>query len=100
MDGGGAGDRREPVGGFEVGDRSEEPFLWLYERLPEAGLYRSDAYPVYQWFPQDKHKVGKGKLVARGQWLVASGRTQPPCTSHWNLATGWTKGCIRCGGAS
>ena len=31
---------------FEVGDRSEGPFLRLYERLPEAGLYRSDAYAV------------------------------------------------------
>ena len=38
---------REGGGGrwvdFEVGDRSEDPFLRLYERLPEAGLYRSDA---------------------------------------------------------
>ena len=33
---------REAGGGrradFEMGDRSEEPFLRLYERLPEAGL--------------------------------------------------------------
>ena len=37
---------------FEVGDRSEAPFLRLYERLPEAGLYRSDAYAVdVGWFP-------------------------------------------------
>ena len=33
---------------FEAGDRSEAPFLRLYERLPEAELYRSDAYVVYQ----------------------------------------------------
>ena len=33
---------------FEVGDRSEGPLLRLYERLPEVGWYRSDAYPVYQ----------------------------------------------------
>ena len=32
---------------FEVRDRSEGPFLRLCERLPEAGLYRSDAYAVY-----------------------------------------------------
>ena len=48
---------------FEVGDRSEGPFLRLYERLPEAGLYRSDAYPVYRWFPPERHVVGKGGAV-------------------------------------
>lgn len=48
---------------FEVGDRSEKPLLRLYERLPEAGLYRSDAYSVYQWLPQDRHVVGKGGAV-------------------------------------
>ena len=49
---------------FEVGDRSEAPFLRLYERLPEAGLYRSDAYAVYVgWFPPNRHVVGKGSAV-------------------------------------
>ena len=49
---------------FEVGDHSETPFLRLYERLPEAGLYRSDAYAVYLgWFPPNRHVVGKGSAV-------------------------------------
>ena len=49
---------------FEVGDRSEAPFLRLYERLPEAGLYRSDAYAVYAgWLPPNRHVVGKGSAV-------------------------------------
>ena len=49
---------------FEVGDRSEGPFLRLYERLPEAGLYRSDAYAVYQgWLPPERHAVEKGSAV-------------------------------------
>ena len=49
---------------FEVGDRSEAPFLRLYERLPEAALYRSDAYAVYQgWLPPERHAVGKGSAV-------------------------------------
>ena len=49
---------------FEVGDRSAAPFLRLYERLPEAGLYRSDAYGVRQgWFPPRRHVVGKGSAV-------------------------------------
>ena len=49
---------------FEVGDRSESPFLRLYERLPEAGLYRSNAYRVYQgWLPPERHSVGKGSAV-------------------------------------
>ena len=49
---------------FEVGDRSETPFMRLYARLPEAGLYRSDAYAVYLgWFPPNRHVVGKGSAV-------------------------------------
>ena len=49
---------------FEVGDRSEGPFLRLYARLPEAGLYRSDAYSVYLgWFPPERHVIGKGGAV-------------------------------------
>ena len=49
---------------FEAGDRSEGPFLRLYERLPEAGLYRSDAYPVYAgWLPPGRHAVGKSGAV-------------------------------------
>ena len=37
---------------FELGDRSEETFLRLYGRLPEAELYRSDHYWVYHWLPR------------------------------------------------
>ena len=49
---------------FEVGDRSEAPFLRLYERLPEAGLYRRDAYPVYLgWLPN-----------RTGTWWARAGR--------------------------
>ena len=48
---------------FEVGDRSETPFLRLREWLPEAELYRSGAYPVYQWFPPERHVTGKGSEV-------------------------------------
>ena len=48
---------------FEVGDRSEATFLRLYERLPEAALYRTDDYRVYGWLPADRHEVGKGGAV-------------------------------------
>jgi insertion element IS1 protein InsB len=54
---------------FEVGDRSEETFLRLYGRLPEAGLYRSDAYQGYDWLPADRHEVGKGGAVNRNEGL-------------------------------
>ena len=30
-------------------------FLRLYERLPEARLYRTDSYRVYGWLPADRH---------------------------------------------
>ena len=57
---------------FEVGDRSEAPFLRLYERLPEAGLYRSDAYAAYvAWFPPNRHVVGKGSAVNWNEGLHA-----------------------------
>ena len=36
---------------FEIGNRSAETFLRLYERLPEVALYRTDAYRVYGWLP-------------------------------------------------
>ena len=39
-------------------------FLRLHEGLPEAGLYRSDAYAVYlEWFPPNRHAMGKGGEV-------------------------------------
>ena len=41
-----------------------QPAQRLYERLPEAGLYRSDAYAVYQgWLPPERHVIGKGSAV-------------------------------------
>ena len=48
---------------FKLGDRSENTFLRLYERLPEAKLYRTDAYQVYDWLPATRHQVGKGSAV-------------------------------------
>ena len=52
---------------YEVGKRSEATFLRLYERLPEAERYRSDAYRVYGWLPRNRHKVGKGSEVNRNE---------------------------------
>ena len=54
---------------FEVGDRSETTFLRLYERLPEAEKYRTDAYRVYEWLPSDRHVVSKGGEVNRNEGL-------------------------------
>ena len=48
---------------FEIGDRSEKTFLRLYERLPEAELYRTDGYRVYGFLPADRHEVSKGGAV-------------------------------------
>ena len=45
---------------FEVGARPDRPFLRLYGRLPEAELYGTDGYRVYDWLPSDRHQVGKG----------------------------------------
>ena len=51
----------------EVGDRSEDMFLKLYNRLPEAGRYVSDNYIVYEWLPRDRHVVGKGLEANRNE---------------------------------
>ncbi len=48
---------------FQAGDHSEVTFLRLYQRLPEAKVYRSDAYRVYEWLPANRHVVGKGGAV-------------------------------------
>ena len=55
---------------FEVGGRDEGTFLSLYERLPEADVYRSDAYVEYQWLPRSRHKVGKGSEMNRNEGAV------------------------------
>jgi len=49
---------------YEVGDRTEETILRLYERLPEAERYRTDRYGVYGgWLPPGRHKAKKGGEV-------------------------------------
>ena len=49
---------------FEVGDRGEETFLRLYNRLPEAEEYHTDGYRVYEWLPANRHVVGKSLPLA------------------------------------
>ena len=48
---------------FDIGNRSEQAFLRLYERQPAARLYGTYAYRVYGWLPADRHQVGKGGAV-------------------------------------
>ncbi len=49
---------------FELGGRGEATFLRLYGRLPEAEIYCSDAYVVYQsWLPPARHRAGRGGPV-------------------------------------
>ena len=52
---------------FEVGDRSEDTFLKLYNRLPDADRYVSDGYSVYDWLPANRHVVGKGREANRNE---------------------------------
>ena len=60
---------------FEVGDRLEETFLRLYERLPETELYRSDDYRAYQgWLPSKGYAVGKGSAVNWNEGLHSAWR--------------------------
>ena len=52
---------------FEVGDRSEDTFLRLYNRLPDAARHVSDGYRVYEWLPANRHVVGKGHEANRNE---------------------------------
>ena len=83
---------------FEVGDRSEEPFLRLHERLPEAGLYRSDAYQVYLgWFPPGAargRKGGSGELERRA-CPRESGGLHSAWRSKLDRLIRRTKGCAK-----
>ena len=58
---------RDPDGSrwadFEIGERNGETFLRLYERLPEAELYRMDGHRVCGWQPADRHDIDKGGAV-------------------------------------
>ena len=69
MDGGGGGAGRAQVGGLRGGRPLEATFFRLYERLPEAERYRTDAYQVYGWLPANRHEVGKGGEVNRNEGL-------------------------------
>ena len=48
---------------FEVGGRDARTFLRPYGRLPDAELYCSDGYQVYDWLPADRHLASKGGAV-------------------------------------
>ena len=75
---------------FEVGDRSGETFLRLYERLPEAEWYYSDDYGVYgSWLPAERHIVGKGKLANRNEGLHSEYRGRLKRLAR--ATTGYTK---------
>ena len=66
---------------FEIGDRRRQPFLRLYERLPEAQLYGADAYRVSGWLPADRHQVGKGGAVNWNEGLHSWCRGHLPTAS-------------------
>ena len=75
---------------FEVGDRSGETFLRLYERLPEAERYYSDDYGVYgSWLPAERHIVSKGKLANRNEGLHSEYRGRLKRLAR--ATTGYTK---------
>ena len=76
---------------FAVGDRSENTFQELYARLPEAELYRSDAYAVYQsWLPPGGHVV---HLLNEAEGRGELERGRPDLYFHRRgCGTGWCGG--------
>ena len=79
---------------FEVGDRSGETFLRLYERLPEAERYYSDDYGVYgSWLPAERRIVGKGKLANRNEGLHSEYRGRLKRLARATMGTRSRYGC-------
>ncbi|MBM3215891.1 IS1 family transposase [Candidatus Poribacteria bacterium] len=54
---------------YKVGDRSEETFLRLADRLPLSKAYYTDGYEVYGWLPRAVHHVGKDGPVNRNEGI-------------------------------
>ena len=54
---------------YEVGGRDESAFSRLLDRLPGADRHETDAYPVYEWLPRDRHVIGKGGAVNRNDGM-------------------------------
>ena len=67
LDGCSGGRRRRDWTDIEVGDRSEETFLKLYNRLPEAARHVSNGYVVYDLLPANRHVIGKGLEANRNE---------------------------------
>ena len=74
---------------YEVGGRGVAAFSRLFDRLPGADRYETDAYGVYEWLPRDRHVIGKGGAVNRNEGLHSKLR------SKLNRLARRTKGCAR-----
>ena len=61
---------------YEVGGRDLSAFSRLLDRLPGADRYETDAYPVYEWLPRDRHVVGKGGAVNWNEGLHSKLRSK------------------------
>ena len=61
---------------YEVCGRDESAFSRLLDRLPRADMYETDAYPVYEWLPRDRHMIGKGGAVNRNERLALQAAEQ------------------------
>ena len=60
----------------EVGGRDEYALSRLLDRLPDADRYETDAYPMYEWLPRDRHAIGKGGAVNRNEGLRSNLRSK------------------------
>ena len=61
---------------YEVGGRDVSAFSRLLDRLPGADRYETDAYPVYEWLPRDRHVIGKGGAVNWNEGLHSKLRSK------------------------
>ena len=43
---------------FEVGLRDKDTFIQFFEKIPEAELYYTDNFKIYDWLPADRHVKG------------------------------------------
>ena len=61
---------------YKVGDMDVSAFSRLLDKLPGADRDETDAYPVYEWLPRDRHVMGKGRAVNRMKGLRSKLRSK------------------------
>ena len=68
--------RRRPLADVSGWGQGRVGVLALVGSVARRCRYETDAYPVYEWLPRDRHIVGKGGAVNRNEGLHSKLRSK------------------------